>query len=180
MNRNSGRLLTCAARKTVAPGASRELRSRVAAGERPGRWADRMMPRVLVTDEERAFIEQRVDRYADEAPTELRWQLPYVRAHGALPLYVGWTETAAIRPNGEMVRWSTEGDWPGARELSERIWITTALVRGAARYPQLRRLVPSRPDGARTCEVCGGTGRFPLRSGIICQCGGVGWIDDAD
>jgi hypothetical protein len=119
-----------------------------------------MMPRVLVTDEERAFIEERIDRYADEAPTELQWQLRYVRAHGALPLYVGWTETAAIRPNGEMVRWSTEGDWPGVRELNERIWVTTALVRGAERYPQLWRLVPSRPEALAHVKSAAGRAVF--------------------
>jgi hypothetical protein len=54
------------------------------------------MVRVLVTDEERAFIEQRVGRYADESPTKLHWQLPHVRAHGALPLYIGWTETRGV------------------------------------------------------------------------------------
>jgi hypothetical protein len=169
-----------AVQPTVAADAQPELRSGCPQLTAQAVGRTRMMPRVLVTDEERAFIEQRVDGYAHEAPTELQWQLPYVRAHGALPLYVGWTETAAIRPNGEMVRWSTEGDWPGARELSERIWVTTALVRGAERYPQLWRLVPSRPEGAHTCEACGGTGRFPPRSEIICQCGGVGWIDGAD
>ena len=137
------------------------------------------MPRVLVTAEEQAYIKERVDRFADEVTQELRWQLPHVRAHGALPLYIGWTETAGIRPDGTLVRWSTEEDWAGARELEDATWVITTLVRGAERYPPLRRLVPSRPDGARTCESCGGAGRFAQLPTVICRCGGVGWIEPA-
>jgi hypothetical protein len=134
------------------------------------------MTRVSVTIEQQAFIQERVDRCAEEAPEELQWQLPHVRAHGALPLYVGWTETAAIRPDSEMLRWSTEGDWAGTRELEQVHWVTMALVRGAERYPSLRALMPSRPESARHCVACKGTGRFPLGPEIICECAGVGWM----
>ena len=129
-----------------------------------------------VTPEESAFIQERVERFAAEAPEELLWQEPHVRAHGALPLYVGWTETVGIRPDGEMVRWSTE-DWPGAVELDDANWYKIGLVLGARRYPILQRLVPDRPAGARDCDLCKGSGRFPLQPEIVCQCGGVGWVD---
>ena len=93
------------------------------------------MRRAPVNPEERVFIQERIDRFADEAPEELRWQLPHVLEHRALPLYVGWTETAGIRPDGELVRWSTE-DWPGAFELADT-WEKVALVSGprCQRYP---------------------------------------------
>ena len=137
------------------------------------------MPRVAVSSNERAYIKERIDRFADEAPEDLQWQLVHVRAHGALPLHIGWTETVGICPDGTLVRWSTEGDWAGARELEDAPWVTIALVEGAARYPLLRRLVPQRPDDARTCEACGGAGRLALHPTVICECGGVGWIATA-
>ena len=138
------------------------------------------MPRVSVTIEQQAFIKERVDRYAEEAPEELQWQLPHVRDHGALPLYVGWTETAAIRPDGEMLRWSTEGDWAGARELESAPWVNVALVQGSERYPSLWAPIPSRPESARDCAACKGAGRSPLRpEDQFRECGGVGWIVDA-
>ena len=137
------------------------------------------MSRVSVTADEQAYIQARVDRFVEEAPQELRWQIPHVRIHGALPLYSGWVESVGIRPDGTLVRWSTEEDWTEARELYNATWATTALVQGAERYPKLRHLIPSRPVAAHTCEVCGGTGRFPSVPAIICECGGVGWIGAA-
>jgi hypothetical protein len=109
-------------------------------------------------------------------PEELLWQEPHVRANGALPLYVGWTEIVGIRPDGELVRWSSE-DWPGAFELNDATWHKVALVLGARRYPVLQRLIPERPEGARDCHLCQGSGRLPLQPEILCQCGGIGWLD---
>jgi hypothetical protein len=134
------------------------------------------MPRVSVTAEEGAFIRERIERFSVEGPESLQWQLPYIRAHSALPLYVGWTETAGIKPDGALIKWSTEGEWPGIRELQEKTWVNLALVQGAARYPELKRLVPVRPEGAHTCDRCKGAGRFPSAPEFICECGGVGWI----
>jgi hypothetical protein len=134
------------------------------------------MTRVSVTTEETAFIRERIERFPIEGPPNLQWQLPHMRAHTALPLYVGWTETAGIQPDGTLVRWSTEGEWPGVRELKEKTWVNLALVQGAARYPELKRLIPSRPDSAVTCDACKGVGRFPPMPEIICECGGVGWV----
>ena len=131
---------------------------------------------MLVTAEEEAFIRERIDRFSVEGPANLQWQLPYMRIHSALPLYVGWLETAGIQPDGTLIRWSTEEEWAGARELTDATWVNMALVQGADRYPPLRRLIPSRPGGAHTCAACKGLGRFPQMPEIICECGGVGWI----
>ena len=134
------------------------------------------MVRIEVTAEEEVFIRERIERFSVEGPENLQWQLPHIRLHGALPLYVGWTESAGIQPDGTLVRWSTEHEWAGARELDDRTWVNLALVQGADRYPPLRRLIPSRPKSARTCTACNGAGRFPQKPDIICECGGVGWI----
>src|SRR5580765_8576355 len=112
------------------------------------------MDRVAVTPEEAAFIRERVRRFDQEASAGVRLA-ESVRRHQALPLFVGWTETLAIREDGVLVRWVTE-EWPGAQEFDDRTWVNLALVQGAVRYPELKGLVPRRPEGAETCPSCSG------------------------
>ena len=136
------------------------------------------MPRLSVTLEHSQFIRAKVARFADEAPSELQWQAEYVRVHHALPLYLGWTETLGIRADGTLVRWATEGDWSDAREADDT-WVNLAIVQGALRYPELRSLIPERPDAAISCDQGQGTGKLGLSpefSNVICRCGGIGWI----
>lgn len=138
------------------------------------------MYRVSLEVAEREFILARIGRFESEVAPALRWQSTYVRSHEALPLYVGWTETLGIRADGSLVRWSTENEWPGVREYENAIWVNIALVRGAADYPQLRRLIPKRPPDATTCDACQGAGIIPdlpahLKD-LVCKCGGIGWL----
>ncbi len=134
------------------------------------------MPQVLVGTEEKEFIRERIERFAEEAPVNLRWQAEHVRLNQALPLYIGWTETAGIRADGTLVRWVTE-DVTNTQELADSTWVNLALVQGAARYPQLESLIPSRPQSAKTCDACDGAGRAPGQPpGVICCCGGIGWL----
>jgi hypothetical protein len=132
--------------------------------------------RVALGPEEEEFIRERIARFAEEAPADLRWQVEHVRRNQALPLYVGWTETAGIRADGTMVRWLTE-DVTNTQELGDSTWVNLALVQGALRYPALKPLIPARPSGARTCDVCRGSGTAPdVPSSVICICGGIGWL----
>ena len=129
------------------------------------------------------FISERIQRFADEAPEERRWLLPYVQGHQGLPLYLGWTGTLAIRATGELIDWSTEDEWPGAREFDDATWVQLALVEGAKTYPQLSALIPEKPASARTCEHCEGTGRptgLPDTGfeNVICRCAGLGWLPE--
>ena len=135
-----------------------------------------MMPRVAIGPEERLFIRERIARFAQEAPAKLRWLAEYVRLNQALPLYVGWTETAGIRADGTLVRWVTD-DVTNTQELADETWVNLALVQGAARYPQLKSLIPSRPTAAKTCDACLGTGAMIGQPpDVICCCGGIGWL----
>ena len=56
------------------------------------------MFRVQLPDDIAAFIAARTERFASEAPDQLRWQIRYVSAFKALPLHVGWIETIGMRP----------------------------------------------------------------------------------
>ena len=132
---------------------------------------------VAVTPEVSAFIRERVQRFEQEAPEGVRkLNASGVREHEALPLCFGWTQTLAIRADGVLVRWTVE-EWPGAQEFDARTWVNVALVQGAARYPELASLIPTRPPGAETCPRCRGQGVIPgAPKGAICACGGTGWL----
>ena len=122
-----------------------------------------------------AFIAARVAGFSADAPERMRWAVPYVSEFAALPLYQGWTETIGIRPDGEVVRWSTEGDFAGVRPVEDRMWLLSALVVGAQRYPELAALLPERTPDAIDCQCL----NHPLvASGqVLCgECGGVGWL----
>jgi hypothetical protein len=135
---------------------------------------------VPVSAEDSEYIAACVAAFPGEAPGQLRWLAPYVEEFAALPLYIGWTETVGLRADGEVICWSTEREYAGARPVEDPVWVRAGLVEGAKRFPGLRGLIPARPPDARTCPVCGGAG-YPLGLPQVgCSCGGVGWVDAAD
>lgn len=135
------------------------------------------MAQIPVSFEDSQYSAARVAAFAREAPLQLRWQSTYVERFAALPLYFGWTETIGLRADGEIIRWSIEGEYDGVRTVEEPVWVRAALVEGSKRYAGLRRLIPARPAGAHTCPVCNGTGHPLGLPQIGCSCGGVGWVD---
>src|SRR4051812_3342300 len=109
------------------------------------------MARVPLSDEAVRFIADRIASFPTDPPDRLWWQAGYVTNFGALPLYLGWTETIGITPDGRVIRWSTEGEYAGARPVEDRDWVLLTLVDGAARYPGLRSLLPERGAEAIDC-----------------------------
>ena len=132
--------------------------------------------RLAVSPELSAWLEARLAAYPAESPEQLRWLAPYVAEFGALPLHVGWLETIGLRPDGDVVIWSTEGDYPGTRAVEDRYLWLTSLVDGAKRHPELNTLLPERTAGARDCWCRAHT---PFVEGkIFCpECCGLGWVD---
>ncbi len=130
--------------------------------------------KLSVSPEMSAFIAARIVGYSAETPDQLKWQSPYVSQFSALPLYLGWMETIGIRADGELLFWSTEGEYAGTRPVEDRIWVLSALVAGAERYPELRALLPERPTNAVDCRCR----KHPLLASgkVMCnECGGIGW-----
>jgi hypothetical protein len=117
-----------------------------------------------------------VDFLSDGDP-KLGWLRQVVREQAFLPLYIGWSATLGIRPDGSMVRWEQERSPPGLEPLLDPYWQRTALCQGMRTYPALGKLLPNRPAVARTCEACGGTGAMQgAAAHVICDCGGIGWV----
>src|SRR4051794_797134 len=136
------------------------------------------MIRVPVSAELSTRIASRIAAFPVEVPDTLRWLSSYATRFGALPLYPGWTEAIGIRPDGEVVRWSSDGHFPGTRPVEERSWVLTALVAGADHSPEPRPLLPVRGPDAIDC---------PCRAIPMCvsgkvgcgECGSLGWLPGA-
>ena len=133
------------------------------------------MYRVQLTSELVAFIADSIQRFGAESPENRRWLSRHVAEFGALPLYLGWFETIGIRPDGGVVRWSTEDEYAGVKDIEDQTWLITALVTGARQYPELQPLIPKRGESDVDCP-CFMHPRF--KSGeLICNvCGGTGWV----
>ncbi len=132
--------------------------------------------RLAVSPEFSAWLAERVTAFPNKAPEQLRWLAEHVAAVVALPLYVGWFETVGLRPDGEVVSWSLEGDYPGTKPVEDRyVWLSS-LVDAAKRYPELRELLPARSPGARDCQHLA----HPLyaEGKVFCpECCALGWVE---
>ena len=65
----------------------------------------------------------------------------------------------------------------GTRRIVDPTLVNRAILsgrNGAAKHPWLSALLPPRPEDARVCWVCTGTG-LPV-PGVVCSCGGAGWV----
>jgi hypothetical protein len=134
------------------------------------------MARIELTAEEAAFIASRIAAYEVEHQEQLH--LGSAKELNALPLYFDWSGAIGIRPDGEIVHWDYDNLDAGTLEVVEIVWVRTALVTGAKRYPNLRQLIPVRTANAVTCETCNGTGTMPQFPRVICCCSGLGWVDE--
>ena len=89
-----------------------------------------------------------------------------------------WFHEVMLDAEGSVVVLSGEPESERAASAIEAHIVWQDSV--AQAWPELATFVPSRPDDALTCEVCGGTGRPPYATGalanVMCACGNAGWI----
>jgi hypothetical protein len=133
------------------------------------------MPRFNLPAEVAALISARIAAYATESSHS-----PYVARFSALPLYVGWTETIGLRPDGQVIRWRTEGEYDGVLPVEEHNnWLLAALVAGTKKYPELQTLLPVRGPDAVDCR-CQSVPIFAAGKIMCSECGGLGWLPKAN
>ncbi len=125
------------------------------------------------------WLSRRIEAYCrDDA--EPQYLKAYASRHSVLPLFVDWTGFWGISANGSVLLIDTEEDTPPVLEADARI-LRIALFQGARKFPELRPLVPRRPDAAGDCPNCHGQGVIDIpgveRGVIVCSCGGLGWLD---
>jgi hypothetical protein len=133
------------------------------------------MARVALSAELSAYVAARITSYSEESPETQKWAAPFVAKFGALPLYFGWCATIGLRPDGEIVEWSTEGEYVGTRPVEERFFWLSGLVKASRQYPRLRQILPERPANAVDCHHLA----HPLftEGKVSCpECCGLGWV----
>jgi hypothetical protein len=103
----------------------------------------------------------------------LQHELRDVAAFGALPLYSDVGGCIALRPDGRVVQVIWEKPEQSFFDAPAP-FRTAALVRGSQVFPELRELLPARPEGAADCANCEGRGE--IFKGVICgACFGLGF-----
>lgn len=123
-------------------------------------------------------IQQRIDELiasSDNDPADLRRVARLLKALPILPDMSGWL---ALRPDGSFV--FLDGETEKTTEEIEPMFKLIGLVNGSEKYPELKVLLPARPENANDCENCKGTGRFLFEGQVLTQafcgeCSGLGW-----
>jgi hypothetical protein len=131
--------------------------------------------RIMILKEQ---IQLRIDELiasTDPDPADLRRM---ARLMKALPIYADMGGCIALRTDGSFVflDWETEKT---SEEFDQQFKIV-ALVNGSEKYPELKVLLPARPEGANDCEDCNGIGRPIIEGQVFKQafcgkCWGLGW-----
>jgi hypothetical protein len=112
----------------------------------------------------------------DEDPADLRG---VARSLEALPICPDMSGCIAIRTDGSLVFY--EWDSETCSDDIEPSFRLVALVCGSEKYPELTALLPTKPENARPCELCIGTGKVVFEGQVWnnCFCGncsGLGWM----
>ncbi len=123
-----------------------------------------------------AAIQRRIDALPGERgidwPTSVfKLDLNALPLHSTSALYC-W----GIRPDGTVVCLDLDTIADAAEVETNPLIRFVVIVQGAVRYPELRKLIPTPPEGTRLCKECGGVGSDPKNSGQTCSlCNGYGW-----
>ena len=139
------------------------------------------MAHVTMPPELSAWVTERISMFPREAPEQLRWLAPSVIEYAALPLYVGWWDTTGIRPDSEIVSWSTEDElsgYSGIRPVEDRYLWLSALVDGSRRYRTAEGPAPHASGWRRRLRPPA----HPVfaEGKVFCpECCGLGWVEPA-
>jgi hypothetical protein len=110
------------------------------------------------------------------------WQQELASRFDALPVHADFGGALLLRPDGEIlvVGWNDEEKAAPADERRSHLGRAAA----AEFFPELRAVLPARPAGAATCELCGGAGLerwWVDGSQGVTFCGGcwgLGWVSE--
>lgn len=122
------------------------------------------------------LIQRRIDALAVE--DRRTWPVRVCREElNALPLLGNQIYLWALRADGAVLCLDHEASSLAADEETDPLTRFAVLHHGAAKYPELRALVPPPPAGARPCDACAGSGMAAAgeRAGDCPGCHGLGW-----
>ena len=133
-----------------------------------------------ITNEHSKLIKKLIQEFIAQSapdPNNLR-QLAIEKK--VLPLIWDFGGVFTINPSGDIISFLWD-HWGDPQVESDPRIQNSVLFGGSKRYPELKDLVPTKPDDARTCPDCEGTGISPYAEklntdAIVCYCGGLGWL----
>lgn len=136
--------------------------------------------RIVPSPELAARIQAWIDELPTEGPTNDLNVLS--RDLGALPLRSTWNYLWALRPDGTVLWIVFLAHGQPANPETDPVARYVALERGSRKYPELAVLVPPRPEGLTSCDLCGGTGWVAESSAqhlptLCLRCNGLGWYN---
>jgi hypothetical protein len=127
---------------------------------------------MIVPNSVSRLIELRLEEFL-AGPPDTRQDI--ARRYGALPVYSDMGGDICLTPSGDVVFVDDDGVVT-APPSGTPDWVLVARIAAAEKYAELAALVPTRPDSATNCPVCGGVGRqleLKFRCGA---CLGLGWV----
>jgi hypothetical protein len=114
-------------------------------------------------------LQRRVTEYLSDPAAEFR---DVATRFNALPVYSDVGGTLFVTPSLQIL--SMRSDETVVVEEHAPQWKLVALIAAAERFPELKQLLPVRPNGVSVCSICLGTGR--VEQGLRCgACFGLGW-----
>ncbi len=110
------------------------------------------MADVELTPDESQFVQDLINNFAVENQnSNLRWQIPHVTQHDAIPLYCGWFETIGLTATGEIVMWNAEGEYDDLRKPDDPQNCHVFADGRPATIPATQIAPPSSTSTAVTC-----------------------------
>ena len=144
---------------------------------------------IMINSRIKELIKTRLGEFKSD-PENLNYYYNKVAAqYDVLPLYLDWERCWAIRADGEIVMFFHDDTFtPDAevgmphQENSPRLR-NVALAQGSKKYPELQELIEKKPADAEDCPFCVARGIDPDKVeeiGLVCYCGGLGWVPKDD
>ena len=127
-----------------------------------------------MSTQDAAELRRIINRLSEEvaAGDSLRETREAAARTGGVPVYADMGGILVLAPDGSVLQYEpTSGK---IEAVVESKWRILALVRAARKHPELSALRPMRPNTARTCRQCGGTG-IVLGQADCGVCYGTGW-----
>jgi hypothetical protein len=93
----------------------------------------------------------------------------------ALPVVGNQVYLWALRPDGVVLRIDHEAFSVPVEEVADPLTLYAVALHAARLFPELREMVPARPEGVEPCRSCGGTGTKPETGDGCLGCSGLGW-----
>ncbi|MDX2219875.1 MAG: hypothetical protein SF172_12705 [Burkholderiales bacterium] len=118
-----------------------------------------------------ALAKTLVDYLADPASP-----LRHIAAkHNSLPVFNGIGGISLLASDGVVIQLD---DFEVPTSWSDEKWTRFIHILAGKRFPALAIILPRKPENARACTECSGTGQIENLHGAHCgTCLGLGWID---